>query len=838
MSLNVEENQIVFTVTDDSQVVVSVTTNIIEITVDENSTDLNAIHKNISGEINSLTLKETPHINDLVIIEDSQDSNKKKKAKISSIGSSSGVSSVNGQTGAVTLTIPDELSDLTEDSTHRVVTDAEKSTWNAKQSAIGYTPENQANKVNSAINNSSTEYPTSGLVRTALQSKADLVDGLVPSNQLPSYVDDVLEFTNLASFPVTGAVDKIYVAKDTNIIYRWSGSAYVEISSSLALGETSATAYRGDRGKTAYDHSQTTGNPHGSTTADISDSNDKRYVTEAEKTKLANTSGTNTGDQDIPETLADFTDVDLTGLTDGDLLIRTGGQWVRANKDDLISGQDNVSYAYTHANIYGENPHGMDLSTLLDVLVTSVQDGQILQFNASEGKFINVTLNKDLIGLGNVDNTSDVDKPISSATQTALDGKENSLGFTPEDSANKDQNNGYAGLDGSGKINPSQLPAIAISSTFVVANQSEMLLLTAETGDIAIRNDLGKTFILQGTDPTELTDWIELATPTDAVTSVFGRTGVVTAQSGDYDTGEVTEVTDKKYVTDAEKTKLSNLSGTNTGDQDLSGYFNKSVDDLDDLTDGTVNKGYTSTEKGKLANIESNADVTDAGNVGSSIHGASAKTTPVDADTMPLIDSTDSNALKKVTWSNIKATLKTYLDTLYQVLNSNLTTIAGLTATTDNFIVSVSSAWASRTPAQVKTTLSLNNVDNTSDSTKNSATATLTNKRITPRVGTDTSSATPTINTDNVDMFTITALATAITSMTTNLSGTPTEGQKLVIRIKDNGTARAITWGASFRASSDLALPTTTTLSKTLYCGFIWNATDSKWDLIAKLDNF
>jgi hypothetical protein len=62
--------------------------------------------------------------------------------------------------------------------------------------------------------------------------------------------------------------------------------------------------------------------------------------------------------------------------------------------------------------------------------------------------------------------------------------------------------------------------------------------------------------------------------------------------------------------------------------------------------------------------------------------------------------------------------------------DADLTTIAGLTATTNNFIVSVSSAWASRTPAQVKTTLSLDNVDNTSDATKNSATATLTNKRI------------------------------------------------------------------------------------------------------------
>lgn len=73
-------------------------------------------------------------------------------------------------------------------------------------------------------------------------------------------------------------------------------------------------------------------------------------------------------------------------------------------------------------------------------------------------------------------------------------------------------------------------------------------------------------------------------------------------------------------------------------------------------------------------------------------------------------------------------------------------------------------------------------------------TQTLTNKRVTERVTSEASSATPTINTDNSDAHSITALATAITSMTTNLSGTPTNFQKLIIRIKDNGTARAITW--------------------------------------------
>jgi hypothetical protein len=76
-------------------------------------------------------------------------------------------------------------------------------------------------------------------------------DGKVPATQLPAYVDDVLEYVNLAGFPTTGESGKIYVAMDTNKTYRWSGSAYVVISDTLALGETSSTAYAGDKGKAA-----------------------------------------------------------------------------------------------------------------------------------------------------------------------------------------------------------------------------------------------------------------------------------------------------------------------------------------------------------------------------------------------------------------------------------------------------------------------------------------------------------------------------------------------------------------------------------------------------------
>lgn len=101
--------------------------------------------------------------------------------------------------------------------------------------------------------------------------------------------------------------------------------------------------------------------------------------------------------------------------------------------------------------------------------------------------------------------------------------------------------------------------------------------------------------------------------------------------------------------------------------------------------------------------------------------------------------------------------------------------------------------------------------------------------KVAPRINTTASSATPAINTDTTDQFNITALAVAITSMTTSLTGTPADGQKLLIRIKDNGTARAITWGTSFVSSGSATLLATTVISKTHLIGLIYDSVTAKW---------
>lgn len=109
-------------------------------------------------------------------------------------------------------------------------------------------------------------------------------------------------------------------------------------------------------------------------------------------------------------------------------------------------------------------------------------------------------------------------------------------------------------------------------------------------------------------------------------------------------------------------------------------------------------------------------------------------------------------------------------------------------------------------------------------------TDTLTNKRITQRVQSVTSAATVTPSGDNDDAVVVTAQAEAVTFAAP--SGTPTEGQRLTIRIKDNGTARGITWNVIYR-NCGATPPTTTVLSKTTYVGFVYNAVDTKWDCIA-----
>ena len=203
------------------------------------------------------------------------------------------------------------------------------------------------------VQNRQTAITQEASSRTALQNtinaslalKADLVSGKIPASQLPSYVDDVIEVILYTDLPSEGEAGKIYVVKNTNLTYRWTGTDYTEISKSLAIGETDSTAYRGDRGKIAYDHTLViAGNPHGTTKAHVG---------------LGNAD--NTSDLSKPVSTATQAALDL-----------------KVNKSDTY------------------------------VKTVNTQSGDVVLTKAS-------------ISLGNVDNTSDLNKPISTATQAALD---------------------------------------------------------------------------------------------------------------------------------------------------------------------------------------------------------------------------------------------------------------------------------------------------------------------------------------------------------------------------------------------------------------------------------
>jgi hypothetical protein len=244
---------------------------------------------------------------------------------------------------------PKTIAENVEESTSkRFVTDTEKSTWNGKQNALGFTPENITNK---GVANGYAELDSSGHV---------------PASQLPSYVDDVMEFASQAGFPGTGETGKIYIAQDTNKTYRWSGSAYVEISASLALGETSATAYRGDRGKTAYEHSQTAHAP--------SNAQKNSDITKAEiEAKLTGTITTHTHTGLMP---ADHGTNHITGGSDiipNAVASGASGLMSGADKAKLDGVADNANN-YVHPTTAG-NKH----------VPTGGVAGQVLVYGGSSG---------------------------------------------------------------------------------------------------------------------------------------------------------------------------------------------------------------------------------------------------------------------------------------------------------------------------------------------------------------------------------------------------------------------------------------------------------------------
>lgn len=204
--------------------------------------------------------------------------------------------------------------------------------------------------------------------------------GIIPSAQLPSYVDDVIEVDTFSNLPGTGESGKIYIVQDTNLTYRWSGTDYVEISKSLALGETSSTAYPGDKGKATTDKLNRIPDKLITDTVNVNQSTTKAVLNFTTYRQEAQQVGRNT----LTITSATISQAGLMSSSDKTKLDGLKDQ--AGITSDIDAVQTNLK---THIN-NKSNPH---------------------------------KVTKDQVGLGNVDNTSDANKPISTATQTALNGK-------------------------------------------------------------------------------------------------------------------------------------------------------------------------------------------------------------------------------------------------------------------------------------------------------------------------------------------------------------------------------------------------------------------------------
>ena len=204
--------------------------------------------------------------------------------------------------------------------------------------------------------------------------------GVIPTSQLPSYVDDVIEVATFNNLPDTGESGKIYIVQNTNLTYRWSGTDYVEISKSLALGENSSTAYPGDKGKATTDKLNRIPDKLITDTVNVNQSTTEAVLNFTTYRQESQQVGRNT----LTITSATTSQAGLMSSADKTKLNSLKDQ--SGITADIDAVQSNLE---THIN-NKSNPHE----------VTKAQ-----------------------VGLSEVDNTSDANKPISNATQTALNGK-------------------------------------------------------------------------------------------------------------------------------------------------------------------------------------------------------------------------------------------------------------------------------------------------------------------------------------------------------------------------------------------------------------------------------
>lgn len=380
--------------------------------------------------------------------------------------------------------------------------------------------------------------------------------------------------------------------------------------------------------------------------------------------------------------------------------------------------------------------------------------------------------------------------------------------------AEKGAANGVATLDSAGKIPESQIPAVAITDTFAVANQAEMLALTAQRGDVAVRSDLDETFILAVEPASSLANWILLRTPTNAVLSVAGKTGAVGLNSADVGLGNVNNTSDldKPISTDTANALAGKLGdapsdgqqyvrknsawsvlvggGGGSGDMQASVYDpqNISGDAFDRANHtGTQPMESISDKQGKVLNDLTPllaADVDSAvepkgylvRDVGGYLDGAQVF---VQQTQEGLLVQTIHVPLLGKSGFRTKPVGGAWSDLAFTIAPSDIV------------------GWHSNTTAEAA-----NAVINADGTFSRSL---FVPAPLAPKI---TVGLTAEADTDILQPYPLTAAATL-----PNPTGFPMDGFGFVIELIDDGTARALTWGSDY-AAGFAALPTMTTAGK------------------------
>ena len=214
---------------------------------------------------------------------------------------------------------------------------------------------------------------------------ASAITGTISESNLPSYVDDVLEYDSKDNFPGTGESGKIYIDTSTNLTYRWGGTAYVSINSSLALGETSSTAYAGDKGAAAYKHAVTNKGAAFSNGLYKITTNSEGHVTAATSVTKSDITALGIPAQDTTYSVGNGTiTVTQNGTTKGTFTVNQSGNTTIA----LTDTNTDTNTHYTSKNVVGSSTATSNTTTALtngNVYFNSVENGAVTSTHNIKG---------------------------------------------------------------------------------------------------------------------------------------------------------------------------------------------------------------------------------------------------------------------------------------------------------------------------------------------------------------------------------------------------------------------------------------------------------------------